>query len=148
MRWFGFLEKTGSIGVLASTLGCAACFPAIATLSASIGLGVISGYEVLAITILMPMFAGLALVVNLAGWYRHRLHIRGALGVLGPAVALAMLFPRWFYIWNTSVFYAALVLMLTMSIYDLLNPPAAKTALRNKLQFVGEKLEKTTNSIS
>lgn len=122
MNLFRILDKAGSAGILASAFGCVACFPALATISSALGLGILSGYEVIAVTILLPAFAALALIVNSAAWYKHRRHLRGFVSVVGPAVALSMLFPRWFYIWNTSVFYAAVVLMLSVSIYDLLNP--------------------------
>ena len=116
------LEKAGSTGILASAFGCAACFPALATISSALGLGILSGYEVIAITVLLTAFAGLALIVNAVVWYKHRQHFRGLLSVIGPGMALSMLFPRWFYIWNTYAFYAAIILMLTVSIYDLFRP--------------------------
>ena len=45
-------------------MGCAACFPAIASFGAAIGLGFLSQYEGLFIGILLPMFAGIALLAN------------------------------------------------------------------------------------
>ena len=66
--------------------------------------------------------AGFALVVNCSGWYQHRIHWRGLSSVFGPAAILATLFPLWQYGWSTYLFYAALILMLAMSIADLIWP--------------------------
>jgi mercuric ion transport protein len=118
-------DKAGSVGVLASTFGCVGCFPAIASLSSALGIGGLSGYEVVAITILMPIFAALALAANAFNWFKHRRHMRGIISVIGPSVALSMLFPKWLYIWNTNLFYAALLLMLAVSIFDIAKPAKA-----------------------
>jgi hypothetical protein len=37
--------KTGALGSVVSAMGCAACFPAIASFGAAIGLGFLSQYE-------------------------------------------------------------------------------------------------------
>src|ERR1700693_5823293 len=38
-------DKAGALGAIVSAMGCAACFPAIASLGAAIGLGFLSHYE-------------------------------------------------------------------------------------------------------
>ncbi|WP_456297768.1 hypothetical protein [Candidimonas nitroreducens] len=48
-------------------MGCAACFPALASLGAAIGLGILSRWERLFVTILIPAFAALALLANALG---------------------------------------------------------------------------------
>lgn len=58
--------KTGALGSVVSAMGCAACFPAIASFGAAIGLGFLSQYEGLFIGILLPMFAGIALLAMLS----------------------------------------------------------------------------------
>ncbi|GLZ89353.1 hypothetical protein Pres01_54040 [Metapseudomonas resinovorans] len=45
-------DKTGSLGVLVSAMGCALCFPALASLGAAIGLGFLSQWDGLFITTL------------------------------------------------------------------------------------------------
>jgi len=39
-------DKAGALGTLVSAMGCAACFPAIASLGAAVGLGFIGQWEV------------------------------------------------------------------------------------------------------
>ena len=73
-------DKAGSVGVLISAIGCAMCFPALASLGAAFGLGFLSQWEGLFITTLLPLFAGLALLVNALGWLNHRQWRRTALG--------------------------------------------------------------------
>src|SRR3546814_5428171 len=73
---FGLLtrigESTGALGALVSAMGCAMCFPAIASLGAAIGLGFLSHWEGLFVNTLLPAFAWLALVINALGWLSHR----------------------------------------------------------------------------
>jgi mercuric ion transport protein len=38
-------DKAGALGSVVSAMGCAACFPAIASLGAAIGLGFLQEYE-------------------------------------------------------------------------------------------------------
>jgi mercuric ion transport protein len=65
------------------------------------------------------------LVANAYGWYRHRAHVRGALSVLGPLVALAALFPLWRYDWSINLFYVGLTFMLAVSAFDVFHPAKA-----------------------
>ena len=55
-------DKTGALGSVVSAMGCAACFPALASFGAAIGLGFLSQYEGLFISRLLPLFAALLLV--------------------------------------------------------------------------------------
>jgi mercuric ion transport protein len=116
------LDKLGVGGVIVAALSCAACFPALGALAATHGLGFLSQLEGLAINTLLPVFAVIALVVNCYGWFRHRIHWRGLLSVLGPVAILATLYPLWQYGWSTYLFYAALILMLAVSVADLMWP--------------------------
>lgn len=47
-------DKTGALGSVVSAMGCAACFPALASFGAAIGLGFLSQYEGLFISRLLP----------------------------------------------------------------------------------------------
>lgn len=65
-------DKTGALGTVVSAMGCAACFPALASLGTAIGLGILSEYEGLFITRLLPLFAALALLAYALGRLSHR----------------------------------------------------------------------------
>lgn len=115
-------DKTGVVGSIVTAMGCAVCFPAMASLGAAIGLGFLSQYEGLFITTLLPLFAAIALLANAVGWLSHRQWPRSLLGVMGPAIVLAALylfFGRW---WTAGLFYAGLALMLGVSLWDLVSP--------------------------
>lgn len=116
------LDKLGVGGVIIAALGCTACFPALGALAATLGLGFLSQMEGVAINILLPFFAIIALVVNCYGWSKHRNNWRGLLSVLGPMAVLATLYPLWQYGWSTYLFYAALILMMGVSVADLIWP--------------------------
>jgi mercuric ion transport protein len=123
MAWFyRIAEKLGSFGVVIAALGCTACFPALGALASTLGLGFLSGFEGVFINKLLPIFAGLALLANIAGWALHRNHLRGFISILGPLGVLATLYPLWKYGWSTYLFYACLILMLTVSIWDIVKP--------------------------
>ena len=116
-------DKAGSVGVLISAMGCAMCFPALASLGAAIGLGFLSQWEGLFITTLLPLFAGLALLVNALGWLNHRQWRRTALGLIGPALVLAAVFFMRAYGWRSGwLLYIVLALMFGLSIWDFVSP--------------------------
>lgn len=71
---------------------------------------------------LIPALAVLALAANGLAWYQHRVALRGALSVVGPAAVLAALFGFWQYDWSIFLFYAGLALMLFASILDIVRP--------------------------
>ncbi len=112
-------DKVGSVGVLVAAMGCAACFPALASLGAAIGLGFLSAYEGVFINKLLPIFALIVLVSNLVAWVSHRNYIRLIWGLLGPLMVLATLYLFWTDNWSTYMFYTGLVLMIAVSIWDI-----------------------------
>jgi len=133
-RLVSSIDKVGVTGVMIAALSCAACFPALGALAAALGLGFLSQFEGLAINRLLPIFAALALASSIYGWYRHRVHWRGLLAALGPAAILATLYPLWQYGWSTYMFYAALLLMLVVSMSDLLWPVKSECLLKEVTQ--------------
>lgn len=121
-------DKAGSLGALVSAMGCAMCFPAIASLGAAIGLGFLSQWEGLFVSTLLPLFAGLALLVNAAGWFSHRQWQRSLLGMLGPVIVLLSLYPWFKYGWSSYATYAGLGLMVAVSVWDLVSPASRRCA--------------------
>jgi len=112
----------GNGGTLVASMGCAACFPALGTLGASIGLGFLSSFEGVIVNQVLPGFALLALILNSYQWGRHAHHLRGALSLLGPLAVLLTLYPLWSYGWSTYLFYAGLGMMFGMSIFEFIRP--------------------------
>ena len=119
-------DKAGALGSVVSAMGCAACFPAIASLGAALGLGFLSEYEGLFITKLLPLFAAIALVANALGWFSHRQWHRTLLGSVGPTMVLAAMlvfFGQW---WTARLLYAGLAVMVGVSIWDLVSPASRR----------------------
>ena len=116
--------KVGVIGAIVAAMGCAACFPAIASLGAAIGLGFLSQFEGVFIHYLLPLFAAIGLLANLIGGLRHRQWLRMALGMVGPVLVLAAV---WFMVTSGRstpwLIYPGLVLMAAVAIWDLVSPP-------------------------
>lgn len=115
-------DKAGSLGALVSAMGCAMCFPAIASLGAAVGLGFLSRWEGLFVNTLLPLFAWLVLGINALGWFSHRQWHRSLLGMAGPTLLLLSLYPWFKYGWSSYVTYGALGLMVAVSIWDLVSP--------------------------
>lgn len=125
-RWIESLtrlgDKAGSLGSVVAAMGCAACFPAIASLGAAIGLGFLSQWEWVFINTVLPLLGGFVLLVNALGWFSHRQWHRSALGMVGPTVLLLSLYPWFKYGWSSYATYAALAMMVTVSVWDLVSP--------------------------
>ncbi|ORU92744.1 MAG: mercury transporter MerC [Cycloclasticus sp. symbiont of Poecilosclerida sp. M] len=123
MKLLPFLaDKIGSIGAFIAAAGCAACFPALGALGASIGLGALAQFEGLFINTLLPIFAGVALLANLISWFNHRVGYRGLLSISGPCMVLATLFLFWTDDWSTQMFYVGIALMIVVSLLDVISP--------------------------
>jgi len=116
-------NKAGSLGTFVSAMGCGACFPALASFGSAIGLGFLSQYESMFVTVLLPLFALLALLANALGWLKHRQWRRSFLGMFGPTLALIGL-----YTFISGVLYAGMALMLAISLWDLLSPASRRCA--------------------
>jgi mercuric ion transport protein len=115
-------DKAGSLGALGAAMGCAMCFPAIASLGAAIGMGFLSQWEWPLINTFLPLFAGIALVANVLGWFSHKQWHRSLLGMLGPVLLLLSLYPWFKYGWSAYVTYSALGLMVVVSLWDIFSP--------------------------
>lgn len=123
IRLTSLFDKAGTVGAITAAMGCAACFPALAALGASIGLGFLGQFEGIFINTLLPVFAGIALAANVFSFFSHRIWYRLLAGITGPAMVLATLYLFWTDNWSTYMFYAGLAVMLAVSIWDLVSPP-------------------------
>jgi len=123
MQWITrAADKAGVVGTVVSAAACPACFPALASLGAAMGLGVFAQYEGMVVTTLLPLFAAVALLANALGWLRHRQWHRSLLGMIGPAIVLSalLLFPgeEWF----DKLLYVGLACMVGVSLWDIFSP--------------------------
>lgn len=115
-------DKAGSLGAVVSAMGCAMCFPAIANIAAALGMGFLGHWEGIFVNTLFPLFASLALVMNLLGWFSHHQWHRSLLGSIGPILILLSLYPWFQYGWSTYATYTGLALMVAVSIWDMVSP--------------------------
>jgi len=123
MQWVtNIFSKAGVFGTFITAMGCAACFPALGALAATLGLGFLAQYEGLYINTLLPLFASIALGSSVISFYRHRCWKRLFLGFTGPVMVLLTLYPLWAYAWSTYLFYAGLFIMLAAAIWDIVAP--------------------------
>ncbi len=128
-------DKVGTLGSLVGSFACPACFPAVASIGAALGLGFLDRWEGVAVRVLIPAFALLALAANVGGWFSHRQWRRGVLGALGPVLVLLGAFGLMGIIGvirgflpatiARSAFYVGLALMLAVAARDLLRPAKA-----------------------
>jgi mercuric ion transport protein len=123
MRLTSILGKTGVVGTIVAAAGCASCFPALGALGAAVGLGFLAQFEGLFINTLLPIFAGIVFAANVLSFFSHRLWYRLLAGIAGPTMVLATLYLFWTDNWSTYMFYAGLVVMLAVAIWDIVSPP-------------------------
>ena len=121
-------DKAGVVGTVVSAAACPACFPALASLGAAVGLGIFAQYEGLIMTTLLPLFAAVALLANALGWLRHRQWHRSVLGMIGPAIVLAALLAFPGQEWFDKLLYAGLACMVGVSLWDLFSPANKRCA--------------------
>jgi mercuric ion transport protein len=110
-------NKAGALGSIVSAMGCGACFPALASLGAALGLGFLSQFEVVFITVLLPLFAGLALLANALGWFSHHQWHRSVLGMVGPTIVLIASFTG-----AERLLYVGLAAMVAVWVWDFVAP--------------------------
>ena len=115
-------DKIGALGTVVSAMGCAVCFPALASFGAAIGLGFLSQYESLLISWLLPLFSTLALLANALGWLKHRQCYRSLAGMLGPAIVFVDTVWLLGNGWTANLMYVGLALMVGVSVWDFVSP--------------------------
>jgi len=121
-------ESSGAVGSVISAMGCAMCFPAIASIGAALGLGFLDQWEGLFLHTLMPLFALLALLANGVGWFAHRNLMRSLIGMSGPALVLLALYPLFGSPYRNWVMYTGLALMVGFALWDIFIRPRGKKA--------------------
>jgi len=116
------LDKTGVIGALVASMGCAACFPALGALASALGLGFLAQFEGVIINTLLPVFALVALGGSVFSFLIYKRWGRLVAGVAGPTMVLLTLYPLWSYGWSTYLFYMGLLVMMFAAIWDIALP--------------------------
>lgn len=109
-------DKLGAVGVIVSALACPFCFPALATIGAALGLGFLSQWEGLFVTVWLPVFAWVVLVSNGLNCFRGRSWYLCLIGMAGPLLLLFSLY----YWWNTVLIYVSLTLIICVTVIDLI----------------------------
>lgn len=128
------VDKTGVLGTLVASFGCVACFPALGSIGAALGLGFLGQFEGIAVRYVVPAFAALVLAANVAASRTHRSLARAAVGAIGPLLALAGAFGLMGVLGLThgflparlarGLFYVGLLMMIAVALWDLARPAA------------------------
>jgi len=124
-------DKSGAFGGVIAAMGCAVCFPALASLGAAIGLGFLTQWEDLFMSTLIPLFAWVALLANALGWFSHRQWHRSLIGMAGPTLVLLSLYPWFTYPWFKLTLFAGLILMVVVAIWDLMSPSHRRCEIKD-----------------
>ena len=122
-------DKAGSLGAVASAMGCAVCYPAIASIGAAIGLGFLSQWEGVLFRVVLPLSTVLVILANGLGWFAHRQWHRTALGMIGPVLVLI---GRYSFI--RGLVYLGLAAMLAVAIWDFVSPANRRCSIDGNAQ--------------
>jgi mercuric ion transport protein len=118
---------TSWIGAALATLGCASCFPLLGSLGASLGLGFLSQFEGILVTVLLPVCVVVAIFSTLAAWRRHRSTARLVTGLAGPLLALLAMYVFFAFTWGQFLLAAGVLLMAGVSVWGMFYPIQEKT---------------------
>ena len=123
MKLSSIFEKTGVLGTLTASMGCGFCFPFLASLGASLGIGFLSEFEGFFIQTLIPALAWFIIVMQIYSWFEHRRISYLLVGLFGPTTILILKYLFWMVSLRTEIYYTALAIMLLYSIFTIFKPP-------------------------
>lgn len=109
-------DKAGFGGTLVAAAGCPACFPALSSMGAALGLGFMSQWEGILVSRVIPIIALVVLGINILGYFSHRQRWRTLLGLVGPVLVILGAWSM-----NGLYLYPGLVFMLGVSVWDMMH---------------------------
>jgi mercuric ion transport protein len=111
----GVVEKIGAIGALVTAAACPACFPMLAVVGTTLGLGVLSRFEGW-VFIVFQVLVVIAILGNILSFVRHRRAVPLIIGVSGPLLIFFALCVRF----NQLLLYIGLVGLAAASILNFI----------------------------
>lgn len=119
----GVFEKSGVLGTIIASMSCGFCFPFLASLGASLGIGFLSKFEAFFIVTMIPLLAWFIIAMQIYAWINHRKYTYLLFGLLGPVTFLILKHFFWIEEWRTEVYYVALTSMVLYSVFTIFKPP-------------------------
>jgi len=132
MKLSSAFEKTGVVSTIFASMSCGFCFPFLASLGASMGIGFLSEFEAFFITTLIPILAWFIIAMQIYAWYKHRKNIYLFFGLIGPVTILILKYFFWVAEYRTEIYYLALASMLIYSVFTLFKPPVKSCCAASK----------------
>lgn len=123
MKLSNIFEKTGVLSTVFASMSCGFCFPFLASLGASLGIGFLSEFEAFFITTLIPILAWFIIAMQIYAWNQHKKYTYLFFGIIGPITILILKHFFWMAEYRTEVYYLALAIMLIYSIFTIFKPP-------------------------
>jgi len=123
MKLSNIFEKTGVLSTVFASMSCGFCFPFLASLGASLGIGFLSEFEAFFITTLIPILAWFIIAMQIYAWNQHQKYTYLFFGIIGPITILILKHFFWMAEYRTEVYYLALANMLVYSIFTIFKPP-------------------------
>jgi mercuric ion transport protein len=109
-------DKFGFGAALVAGAGCSVCFPALAGVGATVGLGFLAPFEGVLVYVVIPTIAVLLALINVLGFFNNWQWYRVVLGLIGPVLILIGAFAM-----SELVFYSGLAAVLGVSLWDMLS---------------------------
>jgi mercuric ion transport protein len=122
-------NRSAPVGAFVAILSCTSCFPALASFASAIGLGFLSQYAGIFLSVLLPLFATFSLIVSIFGYLNHHQIKRAIFGSIGPLIVISyfQVFKTSFP-WSSAYMYTGIGIMFIYSIWDLFSPTNKRCA--------------------
>jgi MerC mercury resistance protein len=111
----GVVEKIGAIGALVTASACPACFPMLAVVGTTLGLGVLRPFEGW-VFIVFQILVVIAILGNILSFVRHRRTFPLIIGLSGPLLIFFALYVRF----NQLLLYLGLFGLAAASILNFI----------------------------
>lgn len=111
-----FIDRVGSLGTLIAAMACPVCWPVLATLGSSLGLGIFAPWEGIISNFVFPPFVVIAVLGIFLSFRSHKKRLPLVLGIVSGSLILF----GFYVIWQPTLVYIGIFGLLISSVLGYL----------------------------
>ena len=111
-----FIDRVGSLGTLIAAMACPVCWPVLATLGSSLGLGIFAPWEGIISNFVFPPFVVIAVLGTFLSFRSHKKRLPFVLGIVSGSLILF----GFYVIWQPTLVYIGIFGLLISSVLGYL----------------------------